>query len=172
MRAPFLGSTAALLAVLVPGATAAFLGCDGSKNNGASDAATALDTGAPETQDGALPGDGPAPNDATVEAGGGEEGGAEEDGSNDGGVLGFAEGGGFSGDCGGGTVGEPTDLRCTGLYADWTSKTVAVDAGITEYDPGLHFWSDGADKTRWIYLPPGQQNAVIVSDRGRWPAQC
>ena len=78
--------------------------------------------------------------------------------------LGFAEGGGFSGDCGVGMAGEPTDLRCTGLYSDWDSKTVATD--LTQYDPGLHLWSDGADKLRWIYLPPGQK--IDTSDMDEW----
>jgi hypothetical protein len=59
---------------------------------------------------------------------------------------------GDAGDCAYGSAGEPLDLRCTGLYADWSSKTVS--AGVHEYDPGLHLWSDGAVKTRWVYLPP------------------
>jgi hypothetical protein len=73
----------------------------------------------------------------------------------------FPEGGG---DCGVGATGEPTELRCTGLYADWTSKTVTT--GVTQYDPGLHLWSDGADKTRWIYIPPGQK--IDTSDMDEW----
>ena len=77
---------------------------------------------------------------------------------------GFADQGGFSGDCGVGPVGEPTELRCTGLYSDWDSKTVATDAQL--YDPGLHLWSDGADKTRWIYLPAGQK--IDTSDMDEW----
>ncbi|MGH7293651.1 MAG: hypothetical protein ACRELB_01900 [Polyangiaceae bacterium] len=68
------------------------------------------------------------------------------------------------GDCGAGSIGEPTELRCTGLYADWDSKTVAT--GVVEYDPGLHLWSDGADKTRWIYLPPGSQ--IDTSNMDEW----
>jgi hypothetical protein len=56
-------------------------------------------------------------------------------------------------DCAVGSAGEPTDLRCTGLYSDFASKTVSAD--LQEYDPGLRLWSDGAVKTRWIYLPPG-----------------
>ena len=45
------------------------------------------------------------------------------------------------------------DLRCTGLYTDFASKALAPDN--KEYTPGLVLWSDGADKTRWLYLPPG-----------------
>jgi hypothetical protein len=58
----------------------------------------------------------------------------------------------------------PTDLACTGLYSDWATKTIA--AGVVEYTPGLVFWSDGAVKTRWIYLPP---NATIdTTDPDNW----
>jgi hypothetical protein len=66
--------------------------------------------------------------------------------------------------CETGAQGEPTDLRCTGLYSDWASKTVA--ANVREYDPGLRLWSDGAGKTRWIYLPPGTQ--INTSDMDEW----
>jgi hypothetical protein len=66
--------------------------------------------------------------------------------------------------CEGGVVGEPTDLSCTGLYSDWATKTVA--ANVRQYDPGLHLWSDGADKTRWIYLPPGTK--IDTSTMDEW----
>jgi hypothetical protein len=82
--------------------------------------------------------------DATTEAGGG-------DGAADGGSDSACPLGGFD---------EPLDLSCTGLYSDWASKTVSAD--VTQYDPGLHLWSDGAVKTRWISLPPG-------ADGGRLP---
>ena len=66
--------------------------------------------------------------------------------------------------CETGPQGEPTDLRCTGLYSDWASKTVA--SNVRQYDPGLRLWSDGAGKTRWIYLPPGTQ--INTSDMDEW----
>jgi hypothetical protein len=75
------------------------------------------------------------------------------------------DGGGDASDggCGAlGAMGEATELRCTGLYSDWATKTVSPD--VVEYDPGLHLWSDGAVKTRWIYLPPGG-----ATDGGRMP---
>lgn len=68
------------------------------------------------------------------------------------------------GDCGVGATGEPTELRCTGLYSDWDAKTVVP--GNTMYDPGLHLWSDGADKTRWISLPPGTK--IDTTDMDEW----
>ncbi len=70
----------------------------------------------------------------------------------------------FAGDCGVGAVGEPTDLSCAGLYSDWSSKN--VDPNLVEYDPGLHLWSDGAIKTRWVYLPAGQR--IDTSDMDEW----
>ncbi len=63
-----------------------------------------------------------------------------------------------------GSYGEPVDLRCTGLYSDWSIKTVSAD--VKEFVPGLQLWSDGAEKTRWIYLPPGQQ--IDTSDMDEW----
>jgi hypothetical protein len=59
---------------------------------------------------------------------------------------------------------EPLDLKCTGLYSDWATKTIAPS--MHEYDPGLHLWSDGADKTRWISLPEGQP--IDTSDMDEW----
>ena len=66
--------------------------------------------------------------------------------------------------CQTGMYGEPTELRCTGLYSDWATKTVA--ANVRQYDPGLHLWSDGANKTRWIYLPPGTK--IDTTDMDEW----
>jgi hypothetical protein len=48
---------------------------------------------------------------------------------------------------------EPVALGCTGLYSDWTQLTVAPD--VQTFTPGATLWADGADCTRWIWLPPG-----------------
>jgi len=69
-----------------------------------------------------------------------------------------------AGNCGVGPQGEPTDLSCTGLYSDWASKTISAD--VRPYTPGLALWSDGADKSRWIYLPPG--TTIGTSDMDEW----
>ena len=63
-----------------------------------------------------------------------------------------------------GAAGEPTDLSCAHLYSDWASKTVYPD--VVPYDPGLHLWSDGAVKQRWIHLPPGQK--IDTTDPDEW----
>jgi hypothetical protein len=58
----------------------------------------------------------------------------------------------------------PDDLACTGLYSDWTAKTIASD--VVAYTPGLVFWSDGAVKSRWLYLPPG--TTIDTTDMDNW----
>lgn len=95
--------------------------------------------------------DGQGP-DATLDGGDGGDGG---DGAED--AADAATDG-----CVPGPFGEPTDLRCAGLYADWDSKTVA--ANVHQYDPGLHLWSDGAVKTRWISLPAAPDGGVLPID--------
>jgi hypothetical protein len=47
------------------------------------------------------------------------------------------------------------NLRCTSLYSCWSTKKVAPNH--REYAPGLVLWSDAAEKTRWVFLPPGQK---------------
>src|SRR6204780_1931664 len=46
----------------------------------------------------------------------------------------------------------PGTLEGTGLYADFVTKEVAPDA--LAYTPAYPLWSDGAQKSRWIMLPP------------------
>ena len=70
--------------------------------------------------------------------------------------------------CAPGPRGEPQDLRCTGLYSDWSTKTVSADVHV--YDPGLHLWSDNAQKTRWISLPPGKPIDTSNMDEWTFPA--
>lgn len=45
----------------------------------------------------------------------------------------------------------PATLAETGLYSDWSTKTVAAD--LLPFSPQYPLWSDGATKQRWIYLP-------------------
>ncbi|WP_437691387.1 hypothetical protein [Sorangium sp. So ce176] len=59
---------------------------------------------------------------------------------------------------------DPHDLRCTGLYSDFGARTIA--AGVREFKPAFELWSDGAEKTRWIYLPPG--STIDVSRMNDW----
>ena len=59
--------------------------------------------------------------------------------------------------CGGEPAGTPSevpdDLRCTGLYAKWSDKTVAPQARA--FTPAAPLWSDGMEKHRWVLLPDG-----------------
>jgi len=122
------------------------------------EAATALDSGGPS--------DAPsASHDATVppEAGDASDAGDAAD-ANDAGDAGNAS---DAGDASGADAltdgsyacptdgGLPAELSCTGLYADWATKTVSPSA--IPYTPGFILWSDGAVKSRWISLPPNTQ---------------
>lgn len=58
----------------------------------------------------------------------------------------------------------PSRLSETGLFRD--AATRALADGVLPYAPQFELWSDGADKQRWIALPPG---AVIdTSDPDAW----
>jgi hypothetical protein len=64
-------------------------------------------------------------------------------------------------DAGGGLT---EHLECSGLYSDWATKTVASDNVL--YTPGYVFWSDNANKNRWLHLPPGTQ--IDTTDMDNW----
>lgn len=55
-------------------------------------------------------------------------------------------------------------LECSGLYSSFADKTVATD--VKPYKPGVELWSDGAEKQRWISLPPGTK--IDISDWNEW----
>ncbi|WP_394823209.1 PQQ-dependent sugar dehydrogenase [Pendulispora albinea] len=85
--------------------------------------------------------------------------GRERDASTDGAAAGD--------DCAPGEDGLPSHLRCTGLYADFVRKTLA--AGVRAYEPGLQLWSDGAEKQRYLYLPPGSRIDTSNLDEWQFP---
>lgn len=58
----------------------------------------------------------------------------------------------------------PNELRCTGLYSDWTKKTVAAE--VASFKPGVELWSDGAEKQRWVLLPKGAK--IDTTDVEEW----
>ncbi len=58
----------------------------------------------------------------------------------------------------------PASLAETGLYADFSSRTLA--AGVEPFAPQYPLWSDGATKRRWILLPAG--TAIDGSDPEAW----
>ncbi len=61
-------------------------------------------------------------------------------------------------------TGLPTDLFCTGLYADNNPGPIATS--VLPYTPGVTLWSDGAEKHRYLYLPPATQ--IDTSDLDAW----
>jgi hypothetical protein len=60
--------------------------------------------------------------------------------------------------------GLPDDVFCTGLYAKGSSAQHA--ASVMPYTPGVTLWSDGAEKHRYLYLPPGTK--IDTSDFDAW----
>jgi hypothetical protein len=58
-------------------------------------------------------------------------------------------------------------LRDTGLYADWPTRRVAADK--LPFSPQYPLWSDGAVKSRWMYIPPGQVIDATDPDVWRFP---
>jgi uncharacterized repeat protein (TIGR03806 family) len=57
----------------------------------------------------------------------------------------------------------PPLLSQTGVFSD-TPKRIA-SPGLIPYDLNVAFWSDGADKSRWIAVPSGQ---ILFSPAGEW----
>jgi hypothetical protein len=53
------------------------------------------------------------------------------------------------------------------MYGDIVAKTLAT--GVREFLPAVPLWSDGAEKTRWIFLPAGQTINVANADAWRFP---
>jgi hypothetical protein len=58
----------------------------------------------------------------------------------------------------------PSTLNCTGLYADFATKEISPSA--LAYTPSSPLWSDGAQKQRWIELPPG--TTIDRSNPNEW----
>jgi uncharacterized repeat protein (TIGR03806 family) len=58
----------------------------------------------------------------------------------------------------------PTRLSETGLFTD--TAALAPSASLVPYDVTVPLWSDGADKRRWLFVPPGE--TVAYDDTGAW----
>jgi hypothetical protein len=61
----------------------------------------------------------------------------------------------------------PAELRCTGLYGDWTTRELAC--GVKSYAPAYALWSDGAGKRRYVSLPAGVSIDVTHPDAFQFP---
>jgi hypothetical protein len=62
----------------------------------------------------------------------------------------------------------PQRLADTGLYAR-RSGTEEIAAGVLPFSPQYPLWSDGAEKRRWIRLPPGTRIDARAPDRWVFP---
>ncbi len=60
----------------------------------------------------------------------------------------------------------PARLSETGLYSRTGPDGLRPGKGVMPYSPQYPLWSDGARKTRWVYLPPGTK--IDVSDMDWW----
>jgi hypothetical protein len=58
----------------------------------------------------------------------------------------------------------PARLSQTGLFADLAAERLA--AGVWPYRPRFALWSDGAEKRRWLWLPPGR--SIDTSRMDSW----
>ena len=60
--------------------------------------------------------------------------------------------------------GLPDDVFCTGLYLNRDASQIADD--VMPYTPGVTLWSDGAEKARYLYLPPS--TTIDTTDMDGW----
>lgn len=58
----------------------------------------------------------------------------------------------------------PTDLACTGIYADFASKTPATN--VEPFTPAVPLWSDGSGKVRYAFIPDGA--TIDRTDPDEW----
>jgi hypothetical protein len=63
--------------------------------------------------------------------------------------------------------GLPESLFCTGLYR--ADRYGDLATGVQPYTPGVVLWSDGAEKHRFLYLPPGTSIETSNMDSWRFP---
>jgi hypothetical protein len=86
------------------------------------------------------------------------------------GGLGGAGAGGLGGQAAGGMAGAPSPAKLseTGLFtARGTAPGELVLAeGVRAFEPKYKLWSDGADKKRYVYLPPGAK--IDTTDADHW----
>lgn len=60
--------------------------------------------------------------------------------------------------------GLPDDVFCTGLYRSRDPSQIADD--VMPYKPGVTLWSDGAEKQRYLQLPPS--TTIDTSNMDAW----
>ncbi len=60
-----------------------------------------------------------------------------------------------------------SQLSETGLYADFSSRTLTP--GVIAFAPRYPLWSDGSQKKRYLWLPPGTQIDTSQMDHWQFP---
>lgn len=65
------------------------------------------------------------------------------------------------------TLSAPHKLSDTCLYTDIHTRELSPE--LHSFTPNFQLWTDGAHKSRWIYLPAGTQIDARDSDRWRFP---
>lgn len=107
-------------------------------------------------------------------ASGGTGASAGTGGAGDSGGVGGSAAGGAGGEAGsaamGGAGGQmieaPGLLSETGLFTARDGVELVLADGIRQFQPKYWLWSDGSDKRRYVYLPPGTQ--IDTSDADHW----
>ncbi len=61
----------------------------------------------------------------------------------------------------------PATLSATGLFAD--VATLTPSPGVVPYGVNSPLWSDGAEKLRWVALPPGESIGFTPTGSWDWP---
>jgi hypothetical protein len=88
------------------------------------------------------------------------------------GGLGGMGAGGLAGQAGSAMAGAPNlppaTLSETGLFTTRGTAPgeLVLATGVREFEPKYWLWSDGADKKRYVYLPPGAQ--IDTTDADHW----
>lgn len=65
------------------------------------------------------------------------------------------------------SAGLPADVFCTGLYLNRDPSKTSPD--VMPYTPGVVLWSDGAEKRRFLYLPPNTKIDTSNMDVWQFP---
>lgn len=63
--------------------------------------------------------------------------------------------------------GLPSDVFCTGLYTGHDASKISE--AVMPYTPGVTLWSDGAEKHRYLYVPPTSQIDSSNIDAWKFP---
>lgn len=61
----------------------------------------------------------------------------------------------------------PTRLSQTGLFTD--TAALAPSPALLPYDVAVPLWSDGADKRRWLFVPPGERATYHPTEAWQFP---